>query len=42
MNSRGFTGVNEAAIAADLGEILEALCAVGRAHKGKVPGTFLP
>ena len=28
--------------AADVGEILETLCAVGRAHKGKVEGTFLP
>ena len=28
--------------AADVGEILETLCAMGRAHKGKVAGTFLP
>jgi hypothetical protein len=28
--------------AADVGEILETLCAVGRAHTGKVEGTYLP
>jgi hypothetical protein len=28
--------------AADAGEILETLCAVGRAHKGKVEGAYLP
>ena len=28
--------------AADVGEILETLCAVGRAHRGKVAGTYLP
>ena len=28
--------------ATDVGEILETLCAVGRAHRGKVAGTFLP
>jgi hypothetical protein len=28
--------------AADVGEILETLCAVGRAHKGKVEGSYLP
>ena len=26
----------------DVGEILETLCAMGQAHKGKVEGTFLP
>ena len=28
--------------AADVGEILETLCAMGRGHKGKVAGTYLP
>lgn len=28
--------------AADVGEILETLCAVGKARRGKVEGTFLP
>ena len=36
--ARGFSRAK----AADVGEILETLCAVGRAHKGKVAGTFLP
>jgi hypothetical protein len=27
---------------ADVSEILETLCAMGRAHRGKVEGTFLP
>ena len=52
--SGALTGVTEAvtaadvangfsrAKAADVGEILETLCAVGRAHKGKVEETFLP
>ena len=28
--------------AADVGEILETLCAVGKARRGKADGTFLP
>jgi hypothetical protein len=28
--------------ASDVGEILETLCAVGRARRGKADGTFLP
>jgi hypothetical protein len=28
--------------AGDVGEILETLCAVGKARRGKVDGTFLP
>ena len=28
--------------AADVGEILETLCAMGKARRGKVNGTFLP
>jgi hypothetical protein len=36
--ARGFSRAK----AADVGEILETLCAMGRAHKGKVAGTFLP
>jgi hypothetical protein len=52
--SRALAGVKEAvtaadvargfsrAGAADVGETLETLCAMGRAHKGKVAGTFLP
>ena len=36
--ARGFSRAK----AADVGEILETLCAVGRAHKGKVAGTYLP
>jgi hypothetical protein len=28
--------------AADVGEILETLCAVGKARRGKVEGTYLP
>jgi hypothetical protein len=36
--ARGFSRAK----AADVGEILETLCAMGRAHKGKVEGTFLP
>ena len=36
--ARGFSRAR----AADVGEILETLCAMGRAHKGKVAGTFLP
>jgi hypothetical protein len=36
--ARGFSRAR----AADVGEILETLCAVGRAHKGKVEGTYLP
>ena len=27
---------------ADVGEILETLCAVGKARRGKADGTFLP
>lgn len=52
--SGALTGVTEAVTAADVangfrrakaadaGEILEPLFAVGRAHMGKVAGTFLP
>jgi hypothetical protein len=36
--ARGFSRAK----AADVGEILETLCAMGRAHKGKVEGTYLP
>ena len=36
--ARGFSRAK----AADVGEILETLCAMGRAHKGKVAGTYLP
>lgn len=43
--SGALAGVKEAVTAAevaDVGEILETLCAVGRAHRGKVAGTYLP
>ena len=36
--ARGFSRAK----AADVGEILETLCAMGRAQKGKVAGTYLP
>jgi hypothetical protein len=36
--ARGFARAK----AADVGEILETLCAMGKARRGKADGTYLP